>query len=94
MGGARGPGSSGDLLVEVGTKLVAPLERSPVPGERQLDRQRQEPGAHPREGVKRGAVAGVRAGTGEQRIGGVETHRLKPGSHSSDAVPRSPGTGW
>jgi hypothetical protein len=43
MGGARGPGSSGDLLVEVGTKLVAPLERSPVPGERQLDRQRQEP---------------------------------------------------
>jgi hypothetical protein len=73
--------------VEVGTKLVAPLERSPVPGEQQLDRQRQEPRAHPREGVKRGAVAGVRAGTGEQRIGGVETHRLKPGSHSSDAVP-------
>jgi hypothetical protein len=74
---ARRAGRFGDALVEVGAKLVAAFQRSPVPGEWQVDWQRQEPCAHAREGVEGGAVARVGAGASKQRIRGVKTHRLK-----------------
>jgi hypothetical protein len=79
IGGALDAGRPRNPLMEVGAKLVAARQRPPVPGERQLDRQRQEPGAHAREGGKRGAVARIGAGASEQRIRDVEAHRLKLG---------------